>query len=257
MDFVQYSVRDRIGFIVLNRPEKRNALNYELVTELKDSFTRAEADPNVKVIILKATGETFCAGADLEYLRVMQKFSLEQNRTDSDHLKSLYLQIYTLKKVVVAQVQGHALAGGCGLATICDFCFSVPEARFGYTEVKIGFVPAIVMMFLLRKVGEAHAKELLLTGDLITAAEAMRLGLINRVVEKQKLDETVLEFVKQLISTNSANSMRLIKQMIAAMQSMKLEEGLNYASEMNASARMMDDCRRGIEAFINKQRIIW
>lgn len=257
MNFIQYNVRDRIGFITLNRPEKRNALNYELVTELKDAFTRAEADTKVKVIILKANGDVFCAGADLEYLRVMQKFSMQQNRTDSDHLKSLYLQIYTLKKVVIAQVQGHAVAGGCGLATICDFCFSVPEAHFGYTEVKIGFVPAIVMMFLLRKVGEARAKELLLTGEFIPANEALRLGLINRVVDKAKLEEEVLEIAGQLITSNSDSSMRLIKQMIATMQSMKLEEALNYASEMNASARMMDDCKRGIEAFVNKERIIW
>lgn len=257
MNFVQYNVRDRIGFITLNRPEKRNALNYEVVTELKDAFTRAEADPNVKVVVLKANGEAFCAGADLEYLRVMQKFSLEQNRMDSDHLKSLYLQIYTLKKVVIAQVQGHALAGGCGLATICDFCLAAAEVQFGYAEVKIGFVPAIVMMFLIRKVGEAKAKELLLTGDLISAQEALKLGLINRVVDKGKLEEEVLDLARQLITTNSANSMRLIKQMIATIQSMKLEDALNYASEMNASARMMDDCRRGIEAFINKERIIW
>lgn len=257
MDSTEYSVRDRICFITLNRPHKRNALNYELVTELKDAFTRAEADQKVKTIVLKANGDVFCAGADMEYMQTLQKFSHEQNLADSDHLKNLYLQIYTLKKVVIAQVQGHAVAGGSGLVTACDFCFSVPDAKFGYSEVKIGFIPAIVMIFLIRKIGEARAKQLLLTGDLILAPEALNMGLIHKVVEAIDLADEVVKFANHLNTQNSANSMRLIKQMIATIQSMKLEDALHYGSEMNARARMMDDCKRGMEAFLNKERITW
>ena len=147
MSLVIYSVQDRVGYITLNRPEKRNALSGEMVTELKAAFAKADEDESVKVIVLKASGEAFCAGADLAYLQQLQKFSLEENVKDSNHLKDLFLQIYQLKKVVIAQVQGHALAGGCGLATICDFVFAIPEAKFGYTEVKIGFIPALVSVF--------------------------------------------------------------------------------------------------------------
>ena len=152
MKYVKYSVLDRIAFITLDRAEKRNALSYDLVTELKSAFADAENDDAVKVIVLKANGEAFSAGADLEYLQQLQSFSYEQNFNDSNHLKELFLQIYSLKKVVIAQIQGHAIAGGCGLAAVCDFSFATPESKFGYTEVKIGFIPAIVMVFLIRKI---------------------------------------------------------------------------------------------------------
>jgi methylglutaconyl-CoA hydratase len=143
---IDFTINNRVGYITLNRPDKRNALSFELIRELKEAFYNAERDDAVKVIVLRAHGEVFCAGADLAYLQQLQEFSYEQNLADSNHLKDLFFQIYTLQKVVIAQVQGHALAGGCGLATVCDFTFSVPEAKFGYTEVKIGFIPAIVMV---------------------------------------------------------------------------------------------------------------
>jgi len=257
MKYIDYSIKNRKAFIVLNRPEKRNALSHELVTELKDAFQKAENDENVKVVILKANGEAFCAGADLAYLQQLQNFSHEENLADSNHLKELFLQIYTLKKVVIAQVQGHALAGGCGLATVCDFAFAVPEAKFGYTEVKIGFIPAIVMVFLLRKIGESKAKQILLTGDLVSAEEAFQLGLINKVVTSTEIENHVETFAQRLIDTNSEHAMMLTKKMIAQVQSMTMEEALTFASKMNAIARESDDCRKGIEAFLSKKKISW
>lgn len=257
MNHIEFIVDNRIGFITLNRPEKRNALSYELIAELKEAFARAEADERAKVIVLKANGEAFCSGADLAYLQKLQGFSFEENIADSNHLKELFHQIYTLKKVVIAQVNGHALAGGCGLATVCDFSFAVPEAKFGYTEVKIGFIPAIVMVFLLRKVGEAKAKQLLLSGELISADEAYRLGLINRVVSSEKLTDEVLSFAQGLIASNSSHAMMLTKQMIAEVQGKNLDEALVFASQMNAKARASADCIRGVSAFLNKEKIIW
>src|SRR5258706_14896348 len=188
MELVKYVVRDRVGFITLNRPEKRNALSFELVSELMVTFKEAESDPAVKVVVLGAMGEAFCAGADLAYLRNLQNFSYEENLGDSRHLKDLFLTIYTLKKVVIAQVQGHALAGGCGLTTVCDIVFAVPEARFGYTEVRIGFVPAIVMVFLLRKLGEQKAKQLLLGGELMAGDKAVACGLVNFLASRELLE---------------------------------------------------------------------
>jgi methylglutaconyl-CoA hydratase len=257
MSLVTYIVKDRVAFITLNRPEKRNALNHELVTELNDAFDKASNDAQAKVIILKAEGEAFCAGADLEYLQQLQKFSFVENLQDSNHLKELFLKIYTHSKVVIAQVQGHALAGGCGLATVCDFVFSVPSAKFGYTEVKIGFIPAIVTVFLLRKLGEAKAKKMLLSGDLFSAEQVLKMELINHVVEADQLEQHVLQFAKKLVETNSDESMKLTKQMIATVPSMSIENALNYAAEMNAKARGSEDCKRGIAAFLNKEKLSW
>lgn len=257
MNMVNYHAEDRIGYITLNRPDKRNALSPELIKALSEAFDRATRDEQAKVIVLKANGEAFCSGADLAFLQQMQVFSEEENYQDSSRLKELFLKIYTLPKVVIAQVQGHALAGGCGLATVCDFTFAVPQARFGYTEVKIGFVPAIVMVFLLRKLGEQKAKQLLLSGDVIQADEALRLGLINRVVSADQLEHEVREFAQQLIRQNSAQSMMLTKQMMAAVQSKPLDEALDYAARLNARARSMEDCQRGIAAFLAKEKIVW
>jgi methylglutaconyl-CoA hydratase len=255
--FVIYEVRDRVGFITLNRPDKRNALNFKIVQELKEAFSAAENDDAVKVVVLQANGESFCAGADLGYLQQLQRFSYEENLSDSNHLKSLFYQIYTLKKIVVACIQGHALAGGCGLAAVCDFAFATPEAKFGYTEVKIGFIPAIVMVFLLRKMGEGKAKQLLLTGELFTAEESLQFGLINKVVPQEKLQQEVHSFVQKLVITNSATSMMLTKQMIAQVQSLPLESALTFAAEMNAKARGTDDCKKGINSFLNKEKLQW
>jgi methylglutaconyl-CoA hydratase len=257
MKYIEYAVRDRIASITLNRPEKSNALCHEMVTELKVAFKRAEADEEVKLVILKANGEAFCAGADLDYLESMQHFSYEQNLADSNHLKELYLLIYQLKKVVISQVHSYALAGGCGLATVCDFCFAATDANFGYTEVKIGFVPAIVMVFLIRKIGEGKAKQLLLSGTIISAEEAFALGLVSVTAEKQLLSQKVLEFANHLIENNSAYAMSITKQMIGKVQSFSIEEALEFAAEMNAKARSSEDCKKGIRAFLNKEKVTW
>ena len=251
MKYLLFEVKNRIAFITLNRPDKRNALNSELVGELKQAFSIASAEKEAKVIVLKANGSAFCAGADLAYLQQLQNNSYEENLNDSNHLKELFVQIYTLNKVVIAQIEGHAIAGGCGLASVCDFSFSVPEAKFGYTEVRIGFIPAIVKVFLLRKIGEMRSKRLLLTGELIDAQKAEKLELINEVVPVEKIREHVLKFCQLLIDKNSSQSLAYTKQMIANVQSMPLDEGLSYAAEMNAKARASDDCQKGIASFLN------
>lgn len=257
MEFVQFDIEDRRGYITLNRPDKRNALNDQMVSELKQAFTSASESNEVKVIVLRANGEVFCAGADLASLQKLQKNTYEENLQDSMHLRELFQQIYTLDKVVVARINGHAIAGGCGLATVCDFSFAVPEAKFGYTEVRIGFIPAIVKVFLLRKLGEARARELLLAGELISAADAQRCGLINRVADAADLDREIGEFTNMLITKNSGQSMAFTKRMIAEVQSMTLEDGLNYAAEMNAKARASKDCQKGIASFLNREKIEW
>jgi methylglutaconyl-CoA hydratase len=254
---VIYEAKDRIGYITLNRPEKRNALNAEMVTELKAAFAQAENDANCKVIVLQANGEAFCAGADLGYLQQLQNNTFDENLQDSTHLMELFSMIYKGKKAVIGKIQGHALAGGCGLATVCDISFSVPEAKFGYTEVKIGFVPAIVKVFLLRKIGEGKARELLLTGKIIAAEEAKNFGLINFVTPKDSIDAEVLDFATKLCVEASGQSIALVKEMIAEVQHMSVDDGLAYAAQMNAHARATDDCKRGIQSFLNKEKLSW
>ena len=257
LEFSQYQVRDRVAYITLNRPDKRNALNFELVGELIKSFLKAEESPEVKVIVLKANGKAFCAGADLDYLKRLQQFDFDQNLQDSTHLRNLFELIYRLSKPVIAQIQGHAIAGGAGLATVCDFSFTVPEALFGYSEVRIGFIPAIVMTFLLRKCGETRAKELLLSGENIDADTAVRYNMITRVVPATDIEDHVTAFAQKLCKQNSAESMAITKKMIADIQHFPIQDALNFAARMNARARGSNDCKRGIAAFLDKQDLEW
>ena len=254
---VNYQVKDRIAEIILNRVDKRNALNSEVVIELSKAFNDAEHDENVKVIVLKANGEVFSAGADLDYLKKLQSNSFEENLADSNLLKKLFEQIYSQPKIVIAQVQGHAIAGGCGLASVCDFIFTIPQAKFGYTEVKIGFIPALVAIFLIRRIGEGKAKELLFNGDLIDATYAKEIGLINFISTEDKIEEEVLAYADKLCKTTSAQSIALTKQLINNVQDLPLAEALEFAAEMNAHARSTNDCKNGINAFLNKKKIDW
>ncbi|MBS1490675.1 MAG: enoyl-CoA hydratase/isomerase family protein [Bacteroidetes bacterium] len=257
MKLVLFEVKERIGYITLNRPEKRNALSREMVSELQQTFSMAEEDQTVKVVVLRAKGDAFCAGADLQSLKQMQTNSLEENLADSNQLKELFLKIYQLKKIVIAEVQGHALAGGCGLTTVCDFVWAVPEAKFGYTEVRIGFVPALVLVFLIRKIGEQKARHLLLSGELYPAREAQQWGLCHEVVSPEALSDSVFSFAQKLIKNNSGHSMLTTKKMIDAVQGMSLLEALQYAATQNAEARASADCKKGISAFLNKEKISW
>ena len=252
--FVEMSVENRVATIALNRPDKRNALNAEVVTELKEAFYSSNND-EVKAIVLKGNGDAFCAGADLSYLKSLQTNTFEENLADSNHLKELFDIIYHHPKVVIAMVTGHAIAGGAGLATVCDFTFSVPDAKFGYTEVNIGFIPAIVSVFLIRKLGEAKSRDLLLTGKLIDANKAMNIDLINKVFDSEIIEDKTYEFAQKLISRTSGDSIALTKQLISQVQSLSIRDGFNLAAEMNAKARATEDCQRGITAFLNKEKI--
>lgn len=256
-EFVRYSVENRVATITIDRPDKRNALNATVVSELLTAFQTAEQAADVKVVILRGNGKAFCAGADLDYLKQLQAFDFEQNLADSNHLKSLFEWIYKMGKPVIALIQGHAIAGGAGLATVCDFAFTVPEAKFGYTEVKIGFIPAIVMTFLIRKIGETRAKELLLSGEIIDAATAERYNMLNKVIDADAIEAYVNEFAEKLCTQNSAQSMAITKKMIGDVQTFPISEAFNFAARMNARARASEDCKKGIAAFLNKEKLEW
>lgn len=255
--WVLYTVSQRIASITINRPEKRNALNPELVSQLIKAFLQASEDEDVKVIVLKANGTTFSAGADLAYLQQLQQNSYAENLADSEHLRLLFSTIYYLPKIVIAQVEGHAIAGGCGLATVCDIIFAVPEANFGYTEVKLGFVPAIVSCFLLRKTNETIAKRLLLTGTLFSAQDALNFGLITFVTNKEDISLNVINFALNLCNETSANSLMVTKQLIGRTTNPELDNCLTEAVQLNARVRESEDFKKGIAAFISKEKINW
>lgn len=250
-------VADRIGFITLNRPEKRNALSPELILGLISAFEAMKINDHVKVIILRASGKAFCAGADLAYLQQLQDFTFEENLEDSQRLRGLFELIYNFPKVVIAEIQGHALAGGCGLATVCDFAFAIPDALFGYTEVAIGFVPALVSVFLQEQIGGAKTQELLLSGHMISSSKAAELGLITEVVSSEFLEKSVRDFADKLILKNSTFSMRETKLLLRELNRESRKKSLDYAAELNAKARAHPDCKKGIAAFLQKSKPEW
>lgn len=254
---VLYSVSNRVATITLNRSEKRNSFNAILIQQLTDQLLEASEDDLVKVIILKANGPVFSAGADLEYLQELQTNSHEANLSDSESLKRLFTTIYYLPKVVIAQVEGHAIAGGCGLATVCDIIFSVPEAKFGYPEVKLGFVPAIVSCFLVRKTSETIVKRILLSGELFSAQQALDFGLITFITKKEDIEEKVTAFAVDLCEQTSSNALMVTKQLIGQTTNPALEKSLELAVQINARVRESADFKKGIASFLNKEEFNW
>lgn len=253
-----YEASQRTARITLNRPEKRNALDDTLVKELAQAFVSAGKDQNVKAVVLAGAGSAFCAGADLEYLSNVSQFDLEENRTDSQQLANLFRVIHELRKPVIAMVNGPALAGGCGLASVCDIIIASEEnAKFGYTEVRIGFIPAVVMVFLLKRVGEGIARELILRGNTMSAPEAKAIGLVNMVVPESELEATTNALCAEIIQHNSGTAMGLCKEMLSKLPGMNLMDSLEFAANMNAAARMTPDCKQGVAAFLRKDKLQW
>lgn len=255
---IKYNIGSRICSITLSRPEKHNAIDDIMVSELSSAFQMAQRDDDAKVIILKAEGDSFSSGADLSYLQKVSKFDFDQNQKDSSNLMKLFLQIYTQRKPVIALVHGSALAGGCGLATVCDIVIAAKEtAKFGYTEARIGFIPAIVMVFLIRRVGESKARELALRANTLNAEEALRIGLVNLVVPAVHIEQEGTKLANELITHCSGSSMGLVKELIARISGMSMSDALDYAANLNALTRMTDDCKRGIESFLKKEPVTW
>jgi methylglutaconyl-CoA hydratase len=238
--------------LVLNRPDKRNSLDEEMVFEITDAMNKFSEDEGTKSIIITGSGGNFCSGMNLEYLHKISEFDILQNKRDSENLKNMLLSIYNCRKPTIAMVNGYALAGGCGVASACDIIVASDKAQFGYTEVKIGFIPAIVMVFLLKRVTETHAKDLLLTSKFITGTEAHKIGFVNYVVEEYML-ESYTEKMCECMNQLPASSVMLTKEMFKNVASMSFESALDYAVDMNALTRMTEECKNGIKRFLTKK----
>ncbi len=244
-----------IGIITLNRPEKRNAISPAMIDDLLRVLDEAERGP-VRVVILTGAGKAFCAGMDLEALRELASQTHEQHVADAERMGKMFHRVYSFPKPLIAAVNGAAIAGGTGLATLADFTLAVPEAKFGYTEARIGFLPAVVSVFLLRQVGEKITRELLLTGRIFDAAEAHRLGLVTQLVPQEKLMESARELAQSLIAS-SPTSLRLTKRLISRWNEKEIERDLAIAVRESAEIRRTADFREGLASFLEKRKSEW
>lgn len=249
---IAYKVTGAVATVMLNRPEKRNALNDQTIADLKKAFADADADEAVRVIVLRGAGADFCAGADLEQLeRIAAGATREENERDAMKLGDLLIQMRYGSKPIIAAVHGNALAGGAGLATACDLIIADEKAVFGYPEVKLGFVPAMVIALLVRIVGESTAFELATLGNTISASEAHRIGLVNRIATD--FDRDVDAYANELAS-RSASAVQLIKELLYEVDGVPFEQAIERGAEVNAIARETDDCREGVRKFLESKR---
>jgi methylglutaconyl-CoA hydratase len=240
-----------VRILTMNRPEKRNALNDALVAALKEALNNADGDEGLRSIIIRGAGKDFCSGADLESLRKISESSHEENLEDARSLAELFILIRRVKIPVIAAVHGRALAGGCGLATACDLVVAAHSAVFGYPEVKIGFVPAIVMAYLRRNISEKRAFEIATQGFEFSAAEAERLGLINHVVSEDTFAEEVIRYAA-VYERVSRSAVITSKRLLYDTDSMSFADSIEAGAKANAEARMSEDCKKGIAKFLDK-----
>ena len=252
---LQLAYENKVAVLTFNRPEKRNAISFELVEEFMRALQEVENSP-AEVLILTGAGKAFSAGMDLEDLKRVLGKKHEENVADSQKMARIFRRLYDFPRATIAAVNGAAIAGGTGLATMCDFTLAVPEAKFGYTEVRIGFVPAIVSSFLVWQVGHKIARDLLMTGRLFDAAEAHRIGLVNEVVEPDRLMARARELAAQLLE-NSPSSVRLTKKLVNGFLTDALEAQIAQAVEDNARIRTTADFREGISSFLEKRKPVW
>lgn len=244
-----------LALVTLNRPDKRNAISYELIDELLRVLAEVN-DSDASILILTGAGKAFCSGMDLDNLRAITSRSEQENLADSQAMAKMFRTLYEFPKVTVAAVNGPAIAGGCGLATLCDFTLASTDAKFGYTEVRIGFIPAIVSAFLIRQVGEKQARDLLLTGRIIGAEEAYRLGLATEMVPPESLLQRARELAADLLH-NSPASLLATKRLLNNYSVAQLNSQLDAAVQENARIRTTDDFREGVNSFLEKRKPNW
>jgi methylglutaconyl-CoA hydratase len=246
---------EQVATVTFNRPDKRNAITTQMIAELQDVLDSIEKT-QTRVVILTGSGKAFCAGIDLDMLRNIAKQSPGENQDDSRRIAKMFRKIWSFSRPMIAAVNGHALAGGCGIATLCDFTLAVPEAKFGYTEVKIGFLPAIVSVFLTRQIGEKRARDLLLTGRLIEASEAKEMGMVNEIVAPENLMARANELAETILAA-SPSSITRAKHLLISAAAAGVDADLERAVLESARVRCTPDFKEGLAAFLEKRKPMW
>src|SRR5580693_3628447 len=254
-DTLKLEFPGELAILTLHRPEKRNAISPQMLSELQSAFDTIEKS-HARVGILTGVGKAFSAGMDLEMLSAIARQSPQENMDDSRRMAKMFRRIWSFSKPLISAVNGAALAGGCGIATLCDFTLSVPEAKFGYTEVKIGFLPAIVSVFLTRQIGDKQARNLLLTGRLVEAAEALTLGLITEIVPPERLMQRAHELADVLIAASPVSLTRA-KRLLTSAAAASVDEDLERAILENARIRCTADFKEGLASFLEKRKPVW
>src|SRR5579862_286523 len=252
---LQFGTEAGVATITLAQPEKRNAISSQMIAELLAALDETERG-EARVVILTGAGKAFCAGMNLEELKALAGKSPGQNLEDSRRMAQMFHSLYAFPKPVIAAVNGPAIAGGCGLATLADFTLAVPDAKFGYTEVKIGFIPALVSVFLRRQIGEKLTRDLCLTGRLFDATEAKSLGLVNEIVASDQLMPAARKLASTLLA-NSPTSLTRTKRLISQMSEADLDREISMAVDANASIRATPDFREGLSSFLEKRPPSW
>ncbi len=253
---VKYNKDGKIARVTFCRPEIHNAFNGTVITEMADVFAQIAADDDIRVVVLTGEGKSFCAGADLNWMRAVVKQSFEQNLAESNALADLFYQIYSLKRPVVGRINGAAIGGGTGFVAVCDIAIAGASAKFSFSEVKIGVVPACIGPYVIRKMGEGKARELFITGERMAADRAFEVGLVNRVVDDAQLDAEVEKLVKTILSSGP-EAVAMAKKLVSEVPSMTPDEFKPYTAEMIARLRISDEGQEGMDAFLNKRKPAW
>jgi methylglutaconyl-CoA hydratase len=261
MDNPSYSTvvldnRDGVLVLTLNRPEVHNAFNSTLILDVTDAIERAREDDSIRVVIMTGEGKSFCAGADIKWMKEIIQYSFEQNLEESLQLAEVLHMIYTLPKPTIAMVNGSAIGGGTGFLSACDIAIAAKEAKFGLSEVKIGLVPAAISPYVIRKIGESKAREYFLTGTRMTADRAAEIGLVNEAVPLDRLEERVTELVHHLL-TSGPDAIANCKELIRRVPSMTFEEAKGYTARMIANLRISAEGQEGMAAFLEKRKPRW
>ncbi len=253
--YIKVKVENHVANIIFNRPKKRNALNSQMIDEIQKTLNIYKKNNKIKIILFSSESNVFCAGADIKYLQKIKDFSIEENLKDSKKLMKLFKTILLYPKLIISKINGAAIAGGCGIATACDITFATNNSSFGYPEVRIGFIPALVSTFLTHKINGSKLRELLLTGNIIDAKTAQDIGLINYVYKSSEIDGKVNDFIKEISQNTSTESIAETKKMIYLW--LGLEKKLKKSAVLNAESRKTKNFKKGISGFLNKTKIDW
>ncbi len=253
---INYEKRDRVGYVTFNRPEIHNAFNSTLIREMLRLFGELEKDDKLRLVVLTGEGKSFCAGADLNWMRAVVTQSFEENLAESNELADLFYRIYTFKRPVIGKINGAAIGGGTGFVAVCDIAIAARSAKFSFSEVKIGVVPACIGPYVIKKMGEGKARELFITGERMNADRAFEVGLVNKVVEYDDLDAEVDNLVKFVLSSGP-EAVAMAKKLVSEVPGMMPEEFRPYTAEMIARLRVSDEGQEGMDAFLNKRPPNW
>jgi len=253
---IKYSIKDKIAWITLNRPEIHNAFNETMISELLELYKEFSDMPNVRVVVITGEGKSFCAGADLNWMGGVIKYSYEQNLNESLQLAELFYTMYSLPKPTIAMVNGAAIGGGAGMVAVNDLVITSERAKFSFSEVKLGLVPACISPYVIRKVGENRSRELFLSGERMDAQKALQFGFVNQVVPEQELKTVVEKQIEQLMSSGP-NALEICKDLLEKVPQMSLEQSKKYTAESIAALRVSDEGQEGMNAFFEKRKPNW